>query len=51
MSRRIVLWIVIGGLFLVNMYLFFKTGTVSAESDLVTNTANVVSSSGMVGGC
>ena len=54
MDRRIVLWIVIGALFLATLFLTFKTGSVDAGSIQATGSAvkSLASqSSGMVGGC
>jgi len=51
MNRRIVMWAVIGVLFLAVLYLTFKTGSTSTTGNAVAATKSVASSSGMVGGC
>lgn len=51
-DKRIALWIVIGVLFVVALFLVFKAGASSSSLGSVTNAATSASSSaGMVGGC
>lgn len=51
MEKRIKLWIVIGAMFAIALFLTFKASTVdSGTIQAVTNTASSASS-GMVGGC
>ncbi len=55
MDRRITLWIVVGVLFVVALFMTFKAGTV-ASSEVVQTAGTVArsaasSSGGMVGGC
>ena len=50
MDRKIVLWIVIGILFVAVLFITFNAGT--GTSEVIANTANAAqSASGMVGGC
>jgi hypothetical protein len=58
MERRIMLWISIGVLFVVSLFLTFKAGsiesslqTVQASSVAAKSAVSTASSSGMVGGC
>ncbi len=55
MDKKIILWIVIGILFLAALYLIFQVGSGSVAAQnvgAVTNPAvSSASSSGMVGGC
>ncbi|MBI2004306.1 hypothetical protein HYS72_02465 [Candidatus Pacearchaeota archaeon] len=55
MDKKIIIWIVIGILFLVALYLVFQAGGGSiAAQNINSETASAVSSassSGMVGGC
>ena len=56
MNKKIIIWIVIGILFLVALYLIFQLGSggsiVTQNVDAVTSSgASASSSSGMVGGC
>lgn len=55
MDKKIMLWIVIGVLFLVTLFLTFKAGSINVESiqssSLVAKSSAAQSSSGMVGGC
>ena len=54
MNKRITLWVIIGGMFIVTLFLTFKAGaagsfeTIGAVGSV---TKSVASSSGMVGGC
>lgn len=56
MNRRIVLWIVVGVLFVSTLFFTFKAGTVSnlesiQASGLAAKNVASQSSGGMVGGC
>ncbi|MDP2672557.1 MAG: hypothetical protein Q8O84_01975 [Nanoarchaeota archaeon] len=55
MNKKIIMWIVIGILFLVALYFVFQTGSGNiATQNINSETASAVSSassSGMVGGC
>ena len=56
MDRRIVMWIVIGVLFIAVLFLIFKAGGGGATGNAIQTAGNAVksaapSSSGMVGGC
>lgn len=51
MERRIILWVVIGVLFLVTLFLTFKTGSVDISSVQASTGAVKAASTGMVGGC
>ena len=54
MERRMMLWIAVGVLFLVALYLIFQTGSNFGAESIGSTTnaaANAASSSGMVGGC
>ncbi len=57
MEKRIVLWIIIGALFLAVLFLTFKTGGAGASTGNVVQSAGIAaksvasSSGGMVGGC
>jgi len=55
MDKKIIMWIVIGILFLVALYFVFQTGSGSiATQNINSETASAVSSassSAMVGGC
>lgn len=46
-DRRITLWIVIGILFLISLFITFKVG----GAEQVVGVTKTVASSGMVGGC
>jgi len=50
MNSRTMLWIVIGLLFVVALFLTFKSGT-TASVETVKAAASSASSSAMVGGC
>ena len=51
MKRKIVLWMVIGALFLAVLFMVFKAGT-GASVSILANMANAgASPSAMVGGC
>ena len=53
MKKNVLLWVTIGVLFLVALFLVFKAGSVnSGEIQAVSGAAqSAASSSGMVGGC
>jgi hypothetical protein len=53
MKKNILLWIVIGALFIMALFLVFKAGSVNSGGvQAATNVAKTAaSSSGMVGGC
>lgn len=52
MERRMVLWAVIGVLFLVALYLVFQAGSGAATQNIGPATSSAASAaSGMVGGC
>ena len=54
MNTRMMLWIIVGGLFIVALFLTFKIGVASAEQvQAVASTTKSAASSygGMVGGC
>ena len=51
MNRRIVLWIVIGVMFLATLFLTFNTGSVSVETVQASVGVAKAASTGMVGGC
>ena len=54
MERRIVIWAVIGILFLVALYFVFQAGSDAATQNIgpaTSSAASAASSSGMVGGC
>jgi hypothetical protein len=54
MERRIVLWVVIGAMFIATLFLTFKVGSVSSGVETVQAAGGAVkaaASSGMVGGC
>lgn len=55
MERRIWLWIIIGALFIVALYLVFQAGASSIATQGISSAASsatsAASSSGMVGGC
>ena len=54
MERRIVIWAVIGVLFLFALYLTFQLGSGVATQNIgsaTSSAASAASSSGMVGGC
>lgn len=52
MERKIILWIVIGILFIAVLFLVFKAGVAGNVVQSAGSTAkSVASSSGMVGGC
>lgn len=54
MKTKVLLWVVIGVLFVVALFLVFKAGTVSTEAvQMGGNIAKTaaLSSGGMVGGC
>lgn len=55
MERRMLLWIIIGVLFIAVLFLTFKAGTGGSSSTVIQSAGSVArsaaSSSGMVGGC
>ena len=53
MDKKITLWIIIGVLFLVALFLTFKAGSVVGSVQVASTAASSVASSygGMVGGC
>ncbi len=55
MDRRITLWIVIGAMFVLTLFLTFKAGAVGGSVGNIgattTSVKSAVASSGMVGGC
>ena len=51
MERRIILWVVIGVMFLATLFLTFKVGSVEVSSVQASAGAVKAASSGMVGGC
>lgn len=52
MDKKTIMWVVIGVLFLVALYLIFQLGSGSiAAQSVAPATKPAVSSSGMVGGC
>ena len=51
MDKRITLWIVIGVLFVVALFLSFKAGAGIETVQATSSVASSVASSGMVGGC
>ena len=51
MNRNIVLWIIIGILFLLVIYVTFFNGSVSNSALSAGKTTGEVAYSGMVGGC
>ena len=51
MDNRIMLWIVIGVLFVATLFLTFKAGAGSIGTAQAVSTAASSSSGGMVGGC
>ncbi len=53
MKRNVLLWIVIGALFIMSLFLVFKAGSInSGEIQAISGVAqSASSSSGMVGGC
>lgn len=54
MERKVALWIVIGILFVVTLYLVFQAGGSSVSQNIgstASSATSAASSSGMVGGC
>lgn len=51
MNKKVLLWVVIGALFLVVLYLVFAAGTGSSAAVQGAGSAVQSSSSSMVGGC
>ncbi len=55
MDKKIIIWIVIGVLFLVALYLIFQVGSGSIAAQNINSASSPAvssaSSSGMVGGC